>query len=73
MVDFAPAGRRSEGDLGDLPVTDHALFVLVPDRVRIVDRGHVDSLMPEIALRTAEFIRVVIENRAPPRRAAAIT
>ena len=34
---------------------------------------HADSLIPEIALTTAGFILIVIETRAPPRRAAATT
>ena len=33
---------------------------------------HADSLMPQIAVRTVRFIGAVIENLAPPRRAAAM-
>jgi hypothetical protein len=39
VVGFAPGGERGEGDLGDLSVGDESLFVLVPDRVGVSDRG----------------------------------
>ena len=39
VVGFAPGGEGGEGDLGNLSVGDQALFVFVPDRVRVVDRG----------------------------------
>ena len=73
VVGFAAGGERGEGDLGYFGVRDQALFVFVPDRVRVADRGPADSAISEIAVTTVRFIRAVTENLAPPRRAAATT
>jgi hypothetical protein len=39
VVGLGPGGERGEGHLGDFGVRGQALFVFVPDRVRVVDRG----------------------------------
>jgi len=39
VVGLVPGRERGEGHLGDFGVSDQALFLFVPDRVRVVDRG----------------------------------
>ncbi len=39
VVGLAAGRERGEGHLGDFGVRDQALFVLVPDRIRVVNRG----------------------------------
>ncbi len=39
VLGFRPGGERGERDLGDLRIGDQRLILLVPDRVRVVDRG----------------------------------
>ena len=39
VVGFAAGRERGEGDFGDFGVGDEPLLVVVPDRVRIPDRG----------------------------------
>ena len=39
VLGFRPGGERGERDLGDLRIGDQPLLLLVPDRVRVVDRG----------------------------------
>jgi hypothetical protein len=70
---LAPSGERGVGDFGDLGVGDPPLLVLVPDRVRVADRGPGVLADPADRRATPLVIRAVTENRAPWRRAAAIT
>jgi hypothetical protein len=39
VVGLAAGGECGEGDFGDFGVGDEPLFVIVPDRVRVPDRG----------------------------------
>ena len=64
------AGERNLGDLG---VADEPLLGFVPDRVRVADRGPRVLVDARDRCHDSGVIRAVMENLAPPRRAAAIT
>jgi hypothetical protein len=69
VLGFAAHGERGEVDLG---VGYPALHLVIPDSIRVADWRHAWSAMVLIALVTDALWRVVTENRAPARRAAAM-
>ena len=74
MLGLGAGGERGERDLGDLGVGHPLLELLVEDRLRVADRPSTPSSgIAAIAAVTAGSFRAVMENRAPARRAAAIT
>jgi hypothetical protein len=66
---FASAGERGEPDLGDLGVGHQALFLLVPDRVGVVDRG--PRLVGDGGDRAGQRRREAGSDREPGPAAAA--
>jgi hypothetical protein len=56
--------------VGDLGVEDPAVQLVVPDRLRVPDRGPALFGIAAVAARMLAFMGTVTQNRAPPRRTA---
>ena len=81
LLGLAAAGERGERDFGDLGAADQSLGLLVPDRVRVVDRlsgGLRDAFDCPVTAGLARTVTVAVavavaENRTSARRAVTST